>query len=253
MSVKSAVRVLAILELVGENPQGLTAKEISAALGYPASSTFQLVKTLHEHGYLSQLESLKYRLGPKLIPLGNQAMEQMDLYRDARPYLSKLMEQVQETVFMAILSGDEMVYVDKVDNNRSIRTTAEIGSRKPMYCTGLGKAMLAFLPGEHRARILAHTPLKALTENTIVDPEKLQQVLEQTKKQGYAIDDEENEEGLYCIASPLFDSKGQVVAAVSVAGPKERMQRRHDFILEHLTQTTKSISSDLGYLDGREV
>lgn len=248
MSVKSAVRVLEILELLRDYPQGLNAKEIGNALQYPQSSTFHLLKTLYEYGYLTRDETLKYKLGAKLIQLGQRAMESMDLYQDARIPLTKLMEEVQETVFMAILSGDEMVYIAKVDNNRSIRTTAQIGTRKPMYCTGLGKAMLAFLPEERRNAILSKTPLEAITENTITDRNELIDLLNLSRERGYAIDNEENEEGLYCIASPVFDANGQVVAAVSVAGPKDRMKKRQDFILSHLKKTTKLISSNMGFM-----
>ncbi|SFJ17546.1 IclR family transcriptional regulator [Thermoflavimicrobium dichotomicum] len=247
MSVKSAVRVLEIFELLRNYPQGLTIKEIGTMLNFPQSSTFNLVKTLYEKGYLSRTELKKYKLGPKLIDLGTSSMESMDLCRDARVHLEKLMQQVEETVFMAILSGDEMVYVAKIDNNRSIRTSAQIGSRRPMYCTGLGKAILAFLSNEKREGLLAKMKLEPITEHTITDRNELEKQLRLFKDQGYAIDNEENEEGLYCIAAPVFDATGDVVAAVSVAGPKDRMKKRHEFIVFHVLNTTRTISRNMGY------
>ncbi|MBN2910830.1 IclR family transcriptional regulator [Polycladomyces sp. WAk] len=248
MSVKSAVRVLQIFELLMGHPQGLNIKEIATALGFPQSSTFHLVKTLHEYGYLSLTDLKKYKLGPKLIQLGTRSMESMDLYRDARVPLERLAELVKETVFMAVLLGNEMVYVAKVDTNRSVRTSAQIGSRKPMYCTGLGKVMLAYLPENKRDEILSRTPLNPITENTITDRQELESCLSRYRAQGYAIDNEENEEGLYCIAAPVFDAAGEVIAAVSVAGPKERMKKRHDYIVFHVKNTAKMISKKMGYL-----
>lgn len=248
MSVKSAVRVLQIFELLMGHPQGLNIKEIATALDIPQSSTFHLVKTLYERGYLSLTDLKKYKLGPKLIQLGTRSMEAMDLYRDARIPLERLAELVKETVFMAILSGNDMVYVAKVNTNRSIRTSAQIGSRKPMYCTGLGKVMLAYLPKNRRDEILSQTPLDSITEHTITDRQELEECLAQYRAQGYAIDNEENEEGLYCIAAPVFDAVGEVIAAVSVAGPKDRMKKRHDDIVFHVKNTAEVISRKMGYL-----
>jgi DNA-binding IclR family transcriptional regulator len=248
MFVKSAVRVLEIFELLRDHPQGLNIKEIASALHFPQSSTFHLVKTLYEHGYLSATETKKYRLGPKLIQLGTSSMESMDVYREAKWPLERLADQVEETVFMAILSGDDMVYVVKEDSNRSIKTSAQIGSRKPMYCTGLGKALLAFMPAEKRNRILEKSPLLPITENTVTDRDELNRLLLLYREQGYAVDNEENEEGLYCIAAPVFDASGQVFAAVSVAGPKDRIRKRHDYIVFQLLNTTKVISRNMGYI-----
>ncbi|GGE26733.1 IclR family transcriptional regulator [Pullulanibacillus camelliae] len=248
MSVKSAARVLEIMELLADNDQGLSVKEISASLDFPQSSTFNIIQTMFTEGYLTQSADKRYKLGPKFIRIGTKALKAFDLHSDARPLLQQLMEKVEETVFMAVLSGKEIVYIAKVNNNRSIQTSAEIGSRKPLYCTGLGKAMLAFLDTEEREVLLDAIALEALTPKTVTNREQLIQQLQHFKEWGYAIDDEENEEGLYCYAAPIFDASGQLKAAISTAGPKERITKNEDTVIAQLLNTAEQISERLGYV-----
>ncbi|API92985.1 MULTISPECIES: IclR family transcriptional regulator [Virgibacillus] len=249
MSVKSAKRVIEIFELLSRHQQGLTIKEVSEKLNVPQSSTFNLLKTLSTEGYVRQDMLKKYRLGEKLIPLGTIAMESLDIYSIGLPHLQKLMNTVQETIFMSVLSGDELVYIAKIDTNRSIRTSAQPGSKKPLYCTGLGKAFLAFLPEQKREELLQSMELKPITEKTIVNKEELITQLKQFNKNGYSIDDEESEEGLYCLAAPIFGSDRQIVAAISAAGPKERMLSRKDFITQQLMGSARKISESIGYIE----
>jgi len=246
MSVKSAERVLRVFELLSQNQHGLTIKEISESLSFPQSSTSGLIRTLLNEGYLSLDSFNKYKLGPKLIQIGSAAMDSLDISSQGMPYLKKLMEDVQETVFMAVLSENELVYVAKIDNNRSIRTTAQPGSQKPLYCTGLGKAFLAFLPQQQRTTILDNLELRPITEHTITDKKRLEQQLTLFNELGYSIDDEENEDGLFCLAAPIYGSNHTIQAAVSVAGPKDRMIKQKDFIVEKLITTAKNVATSIG-------
>lgn len=247
LSVKSAKRVLEIFELLANYPEGLTIKEISEQLHLPQSSVFNVVKTLASEGYLSQDDRKNYKLGAKLIHIGRSAMDSLDLTRVGTPYLKHLMSYVQETVFMAVLSQEELFYIAKIDNNRSIRTTAQTGFRRPLYCTGLGKAFLAFLPSEKRSSILDKTEFLPITDKTITVRSELEEQLEVFKNQGYSIDDEENEEGLYCLAAPIFGAGNELMAAISVAGPKERMLTRKGDIASRLLKTAREISNSIGY------
>jgi len=252
MSVKSAERVLRVFELLSKYPNGLTIKEISETLSFPQSSTSGLIGTLYKEGYLSIDSNNKYKLGPKLIQIGSAAMESLDISEQGIPYLKSLMEDVQETVFMAVLSDKELVYVAKIDNNRSIRTTAQPGSQKPLYCTGLGKAFLAFMPKEQRAGILDNIELLPITKHTITDKQQLEQQLEIFSELGYSVDDEENEEGLFCLAAPIYGADNTLQAAISVAGPKERMVKQKDYIVEKLTNTAKKVAVSIGFDAGKE-
>lgn len=248
MSVKSAERVLRVFELLAANKEGLSVKEISELLSFPQSSTSNLISTLYHEGYLNLDSSKRYKLGSKLVQIGTIAMESVDIASQGKPYLKKLMEETQETVFMAVLSRDELVYVAKIDNNRSIRTTAQPGYSKPLYCTGLGKAFLAFMPESERKAILENTELLPITSHTITNREELENRLTIYNEIGHSIDDEENEEGLYCLAAPVFGINKTLQAAISVAGPKERMISRKEFIIEKLLQTSKEISESIGYV-----
>ncbi|WP_101845513.1 IclR family transcriptional regulator [Halobacillus sp. Marseille-P3879] len=247
MTVKSADRVIDIINLLKDYPGGLSLKEIAAKLSLPQSSTFHLIQTLHNRQVLAATERKMYKLGPKLIQIGTKALETLDVNAEAQPHLRELMEKVEETVFMAVLLEKELVYVAKVDNHRSVRTSAQIGMRKPLYCTGLGKAFLAFLPDRVSENLLSSINMEAITNNTITDPEVLQAQFPKFREQGYAIDDEENESGLFCLAAPIYNAAGEMIAAVSVAGPKSRMSPRHSFIAEELLHTAKVISQRNGY------
>ncbi|MDM5197912.1 IclR family transcriptional regulator [Fictibacillus enclensis] len=248
MSVKSAQRVLQVFECLTMHTEGLSIKEISETLDFPQSSTSNLIKTLAAEGYLRQDTQKKYKLGPKLIGIGTAAMESLDVSAVGKPYLKTLMEEVQETVFMALMAEEELVYVAKIDNNRSIRTTAQPGNKKPIYCTGLGKAFLSFMPEESKNKLLDSTELLPITSHTITSREQMEHELAESRKRGYAIDNEENEEGLFCLAAPIYGGDRQMQAAISVAGPKERMTARKDQIAKVLLLTSKKISASLGYL-----
>lgn len=247
LTVKSAKRVFKVFEILIDHPNGLTSNDISEKLGLPPSSTLNLLKTIKEKNYLIRDSNKKYKLGPKLIPLGTSAMESLDITEMSSRYLHKLMSQVEETVFLAILSSDEVVYVMKIDSYQSVRTTAQPGNKKPLYCTGLGKAFLAFMPEEKRNRILSQTNLKSFTNKTIVDKDILQEKLIQYRNLGYSIDEEENEEGLCCFAAPIFGAGGELIAAFSVAGPKERVGMKKDEIVKQVKNTSLAISKDMGY------
>ena len=248
MGVKSAERVLEIFELLKEYPEGLTLKEIGDSLEYAASSTFNLVKTLSERGYLLENDRKRYALGAKLIQLGAYASSYLDLNKIAAPILQRMMETLRETVFMAVLSDEDIVYVAKVDNYRSITTNARLGGRKPIYCTGLGKAFLTFMPEEQRVALIERLKFTPITGHTITKKEELYEQIETFQKLGYAIDNEEIEVGLWCAAAPVFNSNGEIEATVSVAGPTERMKGNKEMIVELLLQSTKEISEKLGYI-----
>ncbi len=248
MSVKSAKRVFEIFEVLSQYQEGLTIKEVSEKLGLPQSSAFNLLKTLKEEGYVRQDMVKKYRLGEKLIPLGTRAMESLDIHSVGTQHLQRLKDSVQETIFMAVLSNEELVYIAKIDTDRSIRTSAQPGYRKPLYCTGLGKTFLAFLPEERRKDILHNVELKPITNHTVTSLDELEEQLKVFKKNGYSIDDEENEEGLYCLAAPIYDNEGKITAAISVAGPKQRMLNQKEEIAQQVMKTALNISRGIGYI-----
>lgn len=252
MSVKSAERVLKIFDLLAENINGLTCKDISKKLGYASSSTFELLKTLHENGYILMTESKKYFLGTRLIRLGNIVNENLDIKNLIKPYLNEIMDILLETTFLGMLSKNKIVYIDKIQSSHTISTNADIGSLKPSYCTGLGKIILAYMSEEKLDAILKDIEMEKYTKNTITDKEEFKIKLNEYKKLGYAIDDEEIEEGLWCLSVPIFNSSGDVQLAISVSGPKERMLAKQELIKKTMLKKSKEISLFLGFIDNNK-
>jgi DNA-binding IclR family transcriptional regulator len=246
MAVKSASRVLDVFELLAKNKNGLSVADISRDLNIPQSSTSNLVKTMHDSGYLTRDERNKYVLGVRLIQLGSVAMESFDIGVVAKPILQKLVEKVEETVFLAIRAQNEVVYILKIDSNQSVNTTAQPGYHRPLYNTGLGKAFLSKLPVMEQQEVLSGLELLPVTEYTITDKEILLKQLESFRQQGYAIDDEESEYGLYCIATTLSTVDKNIEAAISISGLKKRVLPQKERIVTELFKTAAEISSKLG-------
>lgn len=221
--VKSAKRVLEVLELLKSSTSPLSEKEIGDALNIPSSSLFNLLKTMLDSNYLRKDYYNKYLLGYKLISLGNRAREDLDLYNESLTYIKRLNDELNETIFLAYPQYNEMIYLTKIDSNRSIRTTAQPGANKPIYSTGLGKACLSMYDLETLDIMFKEVVFEKITPKTVMNYDELKKQLITFKEQGYAVDDEENELGLYCIASPILNDEKKVVGAISCAGPKQRI------------------------------
>ena len=157
------------------------------------------------------------------------------------------MQTEEETCFLGVLSGDEIVYIAKGNCERTITTNASIGSRKPVYCTGLGKAFLAFLPEKESSQIIDRIELKAFTEHTVTDKLELKKEIAQFRNQGYAVDNQEIEQGLWCMAVPIYDNTGHMKAAISVSGLKQRMVEKKELLKTEMLKTARDLSRDLGY------
>ncbi|MGF7500347.1 IclR family transcriptional regulator [Staphylococcus ureilyticus] len=221
--VKSAKRVFEVLELLKNSSGPLSEKEIGDALSIPPSSLFNLLKTMLNYKYIRRDYQSKYLLGHKLINLGNRAREDLDLYNESLTYIKHLNDKINETIFLAYPQYNEMIYLTKIDSNRSIRTTAQPGANKPIYSTGLGKACLSMYDINSLNNMFKKVEFEKITPKTVESYTDLKKQLIVFKEQGYAIDDEENEIGLYCIAAPILNNEKQVVGAISCAGPKERI------------------------------
>lgn len=225
----------------------LNEKEIGKALGIPASSLFNLLKTMVESQYLRKDYQNKYLLGSKLISLGNRAREDLDLYNESLSYIKRLSDELNETIFLAYPQNNEMIYLTKIDSNRSIRTTAQPGANKPIYSTGLGKACLFMYEPEILDHMFKDIEFKKVTPNTVPNYQALKEQLKTFKDQGYSIDNEENEIGLYCVASPILNDQGKVIGAISCAGPKERI-KDNKLIPQKIKQNAYFISRAMGLI-----
>ncbi len=214
---KSLLKLLQLLEAVGSAPEGIGSRELAAELGMPPSSLFRMLKFLTATGYAAKNGRL-YTLGIGVQRLGWRAEVQNPLRTLALPALQRLARETLETVHLAKLDGDRMIYVAKVEGERALRMRSLVGRSSPLHCTGIGKAVLAFLPEDDRQRRLNSLVLNAYTPATLTSGAALRQELAEIRRRGYAVDDEEHEEGVYCVAAPVLNRNGGMVAAVSVAG-----------------------------------
>lgn len=247
--VKSVDRTLDILERLVEHSKPLGITEISNGTDLHKSTVYRLVDTLCYRNYLIQdTKTGKYKIGMKLFELGSKVMNDLDLRSDARPYLLELEEKTGETIHLGVLEGEEMIYIDKVESHQTIRMGSHVGRRVHTHNTALGKVMLAYLPESEVENIINMAGLPRYTENTITDKNVLMEELDKIRSQGYAIDDEESEKGIRCVAGPIFDHTGEIMAAFSVSGPASRMtHEKIDDVKGIVKDYSRRISKAFGY------
>ncbi|MFC5749215.1 IclR family transcriptional regulator [Actinomadura rugatobispora] len=218
-AVRSLERAFELLEHLADAGGEMALSELTEVSGLPMPTIYRLMRTLVNRGYVRQEPSKRYALGPRLIRLGESAGRLLGSW--ARPALTRLVDEVGETANMAVLEGDEAVYVAQVPSRHSMRMFTEVGRRVRPHCTGVGKALLAQLPESRVREILERTGMEAQTPNTFTDPEALLAELERIREQGYAVDDEEQEIGVRCVAVALPGAPA--LTALSVSGPSARM------------------------------
>lgn len=248
--IQSIDRALQVLELFTmEKPEwGVT--EISQALNLYKSSVHNILSTLEEREFIKKDPiSEKYRLGIKFLLLGNIVDQQIDVKQEAIPYIGKLVKEFNETVHLGILDGNEVLSIDQEDSRQSLRSHINVGQRAPLYCTAVGKALLAYQPKDKVSSVIKETGLKRYTENTITDPEELKEELKKIRKQGYAVDNIEHDEGVRCVAAPIRDYTGEVIASLSVSGPASRINEKSiPVIAKRVKEYCQEISKKMGYI-----
>jgi IclR family acetate operon transcriptional repressor len=217
--VQSLERAFDLLERMADAGGEVGLSELSSSSGLPLPTIHRLMRTLVACGYVRQQPNRRYSLGPRLIRLGESASRLLGTW--ARPYLTRLVEETGETANMAMLDGDEVVYVAQVPSRHSMRMFTEVGRRVLPHSTGVGKALLANAPAEEVRALLARTGMPAATEKTITTPEGFLDALEHVRQVGYAVDDNEQEIGVRCLAVSVPDSPA--AAAISISGPAGRV------------------------------
>lgn len=250
MATQSTVaRALALLQYLSRHPGEHGVRALASDLDLSPSTTYRLLETLAATGFVRQnRQTDRYSIGVAAIQLGIAALGSLDLTAVAPPALRELVAATGESAFLAVLDDTAVVYLLKEEGRHSIRTTARLGSRRPLHCTGLGKALLAARPPEEAAALLARAGLPAQTPHTITDPDILLAQLAEVRERGYATDHEEVEEGLACIAAPIRDYRGETIAAVSMAGPVARIVPYEARFGCLVAATARQISTALGYI-----
>lgn len=250
--VQTIERTAFIFEVLGQYSNGLSLGDLSEKVNLPKGTTHRLLTSLAYFDLIRQdYKNKNYHLGFKLVELSNNLLSHLDLRNIAHSFLVELGEKVQETVHLVILDNNEALYIDKVSPPRrgGLQMVSALGVRIPLYCSGVGKVLLAYMPAATANEIIKKTSFKKLATNTITDPSELKRRLQIIKEAGYAFDDEENEEGVCCIAAPILDRDGQVVAAMSVSVPTSRMvvDKKKDALTSRVIETALNISKGIGF------
>ncbi len=248
-TISSVARALDILDCLASRPGEMGVTEISRQLRVHKSTVSRMLATLETRGYVSQNGgSGKYCLGMRIVELASHKLEQLDLRAQARPFLEELARATGETAHLAVLDQGKVVYIDKVDTPQTLMMRSRIGYRVFAHCTALGKAILAMLPEAAVDQLIRERGLPRFTPNTIVDALALKEHLRNVRAQGFAVDDEEHEEGIRCAAAPVMNHVGNVVGALSVSGPTLRITRQHlETIGGLVKEAAVRLSSSLGY------
>ena len=245
----SVSRLFQIIEYMAASNDWVSLRTMARELHINAASAFRILNSLKELGYVRQdPQDSKYQLTLKIAGVSAQVLENVQLRQIAHPFLEHLTSITNETTHLAILESKEFVYIDKVDNTQAMRMRSRVGQRGQLYCTAAGKSLLAFYPESELPQMLASLSFRPLTEHTITDPKKFKEHLVQIRQQGYAIDDEENEVGIRCIGSPIYDHAGRLAGALSISGWTITMTReRIPQLAPELIQMCQRISSELGF------
>ncbi len=251
--VQCVERVLEMLEVVSEGERKI--KEIAEAMNLPRTTVYRLLSTLEPWGYVRRNpETGGYRLGFRLFELGSRLVQQTGFEEEAQPRMEELSRRSGETVNLAVLDGLQVLYIKKVESKEPLKMGILVGTRVPAHCSGLGKAMLAFSDPMELERYLAKGELKGYTSNTITSTAALREEMERIRRQGYAIDNEEYFTGIRCVAAPVLDHEGRVVAGMSISGPVVRMTwKRMRFLEVDLRACASEISAGLGYVCSGEL
>jgi len=242
-------RAAQILDCFGFDHQELSVSEIGAKTGLHRSTAHRILMALEYNDLIKQNPSTgKYHLGIKLFKLGHQAVSQLNLREICRPFLSRLMNDTKETIHLAVLDDDQVLYLDKVEGPHALRMPSRVGRYIPTYCTSLGKAMLSCLDDQEVKSILRRQTLKPHTENTVKNINQLLADLGSVRKRGYAVDNEEIEIGLRCVGAPLRDYTGGMVGAISVAAPSARLSEKNTPVIGRMViAIAAGISQKLGF------
>jgi len=240
-------RAVSVLEILSESDVPLSLAEICQRMNLHKSTAHRALMVLERSALIERTPENRFRLGLKLYELGNRAVEQIDLRSRVYPFFRRLAAKVSETVHLSVLQKTSIVYLEKVEPNRRVCMSSKTGTSNPVYCTSMGKAMLAFQPEEVIEQIISKIRFVRYTPKTLCSREKLLKSLERVRQRGYAIDDEEIELGVRCVGAPIFNENHWAIAAVSVSGPTSRITAQSvPEIAEHVLNCCREISASLG-------
>ncbi len=241
-------KVLRILEAIQGTSSGLGLKATSELTGIHKSTAHRFLKHLERENYLISTEDGAYLIGPRFWQMTAHVNYRAALQAVARPILWDLWKATQETVNLAVLDHETVLYADVIESPHEFRLASRVGARRPLHATGLGKALTAFLPEEKKQNILKAITFHPSTPKTIMNLVQFRQELQKIRRQGYAVDDEEAVMGARCVSAPILDAESLSIAAISVSGPVTRVTPNQVLALAGaITSAARAISVQLGF------
>jgi DNA-binding IclR family transcriptional regulator len=248
-SIQVLDRALDILEVLAIEKKGLGVTEIGNRVNLHKSTVHRILSTLVERGYIEKDSKLGlYKLGLKVVEISSIHLNSVELKTEAAPFLRKLASETTQPVHLAAMVDNIVVYIDKVETINTIRMYSSIGKRVPIHCSAVGKVILSHMEDDEIREILRKSELYKYTPNTKTDIEEIIKEVKETKKKGWAVDNVEHEENVRCIAAPIYDYRGKVIAAVSTSGVKTVISSdRDNEIKEYVMSAAKEISKRMGY------
>jgi len=243
--VRSVDRAIDVLVLVGKSTEPVALPQITRELDLPRTTAFSIVRTLSKRRMLEFVDGRGYRLGQQIASLAQHAAGSKSLIGVVHPWLERISRETAETAFLAVPYGDQIVFVDKVEPSQVIRYSAQIGTRRPLYCTAHGKIVLATKSAAELDAYLADTKLEAHSSRTIVDPAALRKEMARIRKQGFAVSDGEFETDAYAISAPLAAGRGgPLLGMVTAVGPTARMKPRKNEVARLMLDIAATLSAE---------
>lgn len=248
--IQSIERGITVLEIL-EKEKLVSVVDIARKLEINKSSAHRLLATLEsKHIVEKDKVTKKYKLGLGLLKFANRVLGDMEITQIAKPYLEELVVVTQESSHLCVLSKNKAVFVDQKKSSEIISISASIGDEEPVYCSAVGKNLIAFLPKDELEKVLDTIEFKAFTPRTITSKQALLTHLEKIREQGYAIDDEEIYSGVRCVAAPIRNHEGKVVAAIGISGPASRIQlEKIDKYASSVKEVAMKVSRKLGFTE----
>jgi DNA-binding IclR family transcriptional regulator len=235
-------RVFDILEYLSQSPDSKGPTQIAQAVGLSKSTVYRLLSSLQQRGYIEKSESGMYHIGVKLVEVASNHINNLELQTEARPYLIEMQAELGLIVHLGILDGAEIVYVEKMDISPNLRGYTQIGLRVPAQCSSLGKCILAQMSGDQLDYIMSSCKFEQYTVNTITNLPDLKAHLREVRQQGWAMDNEEYILGHRCVGAPIYDYRGEIIAAVSASGPTTLFT---DDIIPQATKRIQTAAADI--------
>lgn len=246
---QTLVKGLRVLECVASSDTYLSAIQVAERCDISRSTAYRLLVTLEEMNYVVRVNESNFKIGASVFLLSKKEMDRDDLPVLAKPSLIKLNEKTGETALLTTLIGSEVISIARIESAKSVRIGSKVGSIYPAHCTAMGKAILAFVDKDKQNDLISKIDFVPRTKNTITDKDKFIQHLNQVYSQGYAIDDRESDEDVKCICAPIFNMKGEVVAAIGFSGVAFRVDKfNQDEIIDYVMQIANDVSGKLGYI-----